>query len=326
MEFHVIAIDERQKMKVAAIGECMVELVALSAGTFSQSFGGDTLNTAVYLARLGISTDYVTVIGDDALSDQMIRSWQDEGLGVGEVRRVHDRLPGLYMIQRDEHGERSFLYWRDNAPARDLFKYTTADDLARLVQYDWIYFSGITLSLYDAAGLARLIDLFGKVRKTGGRIAFDGNYRPRGWRNREAAQEAFKAVLPHVDLALPTFDDEHMLFDDSDARTCAARLRTAGVEEVVVKSGAQGCLILSASGSIEVPAEAGVKPVDTTAAGDAFNAAYLAARIRGQSLEEAARAGHKLAAAVICYPGAIIPQEAMRAVFKHSRMKWASEN
>ncbi|HYP58609.1 MAG TPA: sugar kinase [Beijerinckia sp.] len=218
------------------------------------------------------------------------------------------------MINVDAHGERSFLYWRDNAPARELFQLTTGDDLTRLAQYDWIYFSGITLSLYNTEGRERLIDLIAAVRRAGSHVAFDGNYRPRGWRDKEAAREAFAAILPHVDRRCRPFDDEHMLFGDANAQACADRLRNAGVDEIVVKSGSKGCFILSPSGSIEVPAESSIKPVDTTAAGDSFNAAYLAARIRGHNPEEAARAGHRLAGTVICYPGAIIPKEAMPAL------------
>lgn len=305
-------------MKIASLGECMVELLERGPGLFTQSFGGDTLNTAVYLARLGIHTDYLTALGDDRLSDAMIALWRNEGLGVSAVKRIPGRLPGLYMIQVDDKGERSFLYWRDQAPARDFFNFITDEDFAALAQYDWFYLSGITLSLYDVSGRQRLIELLTQIRKAGGHIAFDGNYRPRGWPNRETALQAFKTILPHVDLALPTFDDEKLLFGDRDPQACITRLQSFGIEEIVIKSGPQGCLVVTGSQTYDVPAEPGIKPIDTTAAGDSFNAGYLASRLQGQSPLEAARAGHRLAALVICYPGAIIPQEAMRTLAPES--------
>lgn len=297
-------------MKVAAIGECMIELLASSGNSLTQSFGGDTLNTAIYLTRLGVSTDYLTALGHDRFSDEMISRWTAEGLGVSEVLRLPGRLPGLYMIQIDAKGERSFLYWRDSAPARDYFKYVGEDDIIRLSQYDWLYFSGITLSLYDDKGRDRLLELIKNIRQRGGRIAFDGNYRPRGWPDQAAARKAFEAILPYIDLALPTFEDENILFGDADAESCALRLKAAGVQEIVVKCGAQGCFILSDAAVGMVPAVPDIRPVDTTAAGDSFNAAYLAARIEGSQPEEAARLGHQLAAAVIRHPGALIPREA----------------
>jgi 2-dehydro-3-deoxygluconokinase len=298
-------------MKVACIGECMVEFAQDSGALFRRGFGGDTLNTALYLARLGIDTSYVTALGDDSLSEAMLAAWRAEGIATDHVLRVAGRVPGLYMIERDARGERSFLYWRDRAPARELFD--RADDamLERLAAFDWLYFSGISLSLYGETGRAKLRELLAAARRRGGRVAFDGNYRPRGWAGKESAQQAFGAILPLVDLALPTLEDEQMLFGDADAATCLERLKTFGVSEIVIKRGALGCLIDVAGETFDVPPQQALQPVDTTAAGDSFNAGYLAARIRGARPFEAAAAGHRLAGAVIMSPGAVIPREAM---------------
>ncbi len=90
------------------------------AGLFSRGYGGDTLNTAVYLARLGVGVDYITALGDDSLSDEMIAGWAAEGVGTRRVARLPGKLPGLYMIQTDDKGERRFFHWRDSAAARSL--------------------------------------------------------------------------------------------------------------------------------------------------------------------------------------------------------------
>jgi len=298
-------------MRVASIGECMIEFSTARDGLFARGFGGDTLNTAVYLARLGIDTTYVTALGDDALSEAMLAAWCAEGVRTGEVLRVPGRVPGLYLIERDERGERSFLYWRDRAPAREFFD--RADDAAldRLSRFDWLYLSGISLSLYGEKGRARLRDLLAATRRNGGRIAFDGNYRARGWSDAQSARCAFSDTLPLIDLALPTLEDEQLLFGDQDASACLARLRAHGITEIVIKRGPLGCLI-DADGRVrEVPPPKVVRPVDTTAAGDSFNAAYLAARILGARPVDAACAGHRLASAVIMSSGAVIAREAM---------------
>lgn len=299
-------------MRVAAIGECMIEIAEAPSGDTRRSFGGDTLNTAVYLARLGINVDYVTALGDDPYSDEMLEAWRSEGIGVELVRRMPGRQPGLYTIRTDVDGERSFHYWRAQAPAREMLNGEFADELfARLTGYDLIYFSGITLSILNESGRARLLEIAGKVRQAGGRIAFDPNYRPRGWPDRAAARDACAKALGGVDIALPTFEDERALFGDADPRTCVDRLHRSGVSEVVVKNGAKAASVSMAGRLVQVPALRVSDPVDTTAAGDSFNAGYLAARLSDADPTEAALTGHRLAAAVIGHRGAIIPRESM---------------
>src|SRR5438874_12313443 len=104
-------------MSVACIGECMVELSEQPDGSLSRGFGGDTLNTAVYLARLGVAVDYVTALGDDPWSGEMLAAWHAEGIGTGLIVRVPGRLPGLYLISTDADGQRRFSYWRHSSPA-----------------------------------------------------------------------------------------------------------------------------------------------------------------------------------------------------------------
>ncbi len=298
-------------MRIATIGECMLELSG-PAQAQRFGFGGDTLNTAVYLARLGAAVDYVTALGDDPFSDEMLAAWQYENVGTDLVLRLPGRQPGLYVIRTDAAGERSFYYWRDMAPARELFdRPEAAPIVAALPEYDWLYLSGISLSIYGASGRAVLHDVVDRQRQRGGKVAFDSNYRPQGWPDEAAARTAFDRMLAHADLALPTLEDEQKLYGDHDAAACAARIAALGVGEVVVKQGGQGCLIVAGQEQWHVAAHPDAAAVDTTAAGDSFNAGYLAGRMAGKSPVAAAMAGHRLAAAVIRYPGAIIPPPAM---------------
>src|SRR5258705_12786381 len=106
--------------RVACIGECMIELRQAPGGLYSRGFGGDTLNTAVYLARLGIDVDYITALGDDSLSDEMIAGWSAEGVGTGRVARLRGKLPGIYLIETDQQGERRFFHCRERSAAPQL--------------------------------------------------------------------------------------------------------------------------------------------------------------------------------------------------------------
>jgi 2-dehydro-3-deoxygluconokinase len=300
-------------IRVAAIGECMIELACREGTSPALGFGGDTLNTAVYLARCGstegIAVDYVTALGTDPMSDAMIAAWTAEAIGVAKVERRADRLPGLYMIRTDDSGERRFFYWRQQAAARELFLGDGADRLlASLIDYDAIYFSGITLAVLAPEARERLRQMLLLARRRGTRVVFDSNYRPALWSSTGAAQLVLQAFLPALSLALPSFEDEARLWGDQSPEATARRYNGAGVPEVVVKGGAAGCWVLFDGTLMPVPAPTVITPTDTTAAGDAFNAAYLAARLRGHSPAEAALRGHRLAGVVIGHAGAIIPR------------------
>ena len=292
--------------RVACIGECMVELRETADGTLRRGHGGDTLNTAVYLARLGVTTDYVTALGDDGWSEEMLASWRAEGVGTGLVRRVSGHLPGLYIIQTDVTGERRFLYWRDSAAARRLFELPQQEALlSALAGYDLLYASGISLSIYPPAGREALFSAMAAVRARGGRVAFDTNFRPRAWPDLTLARSLFRDAFGRADVVFASEEDLEHLFGAAGE---AEFERYAEKAERVLKLRRPAVRLC---GSEEIEAEAVRHVVDTTAAGDSFAAAYLAGRLRGDGPGAAARAGHRLAGVVIGHPGAIVPREAM---------------
>jgi len=300
--------------QVVAIGECMIELSDRGQGMLGLGYAGDTLNTAVYLKRAGgakIAVDYLTALGDDPYSDSMLAFWQAEGIGTDSVPRLVGKLPGLYMIRTDPAGERRFLYWRSAAAAKLMFEAPETLGIGdRIIASDLAIFSGITLSILSPVGRDRFFEVLTAARAAGSVVAYDGNYRPAGWPDAEAARQCFRRFLKLVDVALPSVDDEANLFGAGTAEEVAARLHDLGVAEVVVKQGEAGSL-LSLDGRQEtVPVATLVKPIDTTAAGDSFNAGYLAGRLSGQSPADSARFGGQVAAAVIQHRGAIIPLDA----------------
>nr|WP_305123436.1 sugar kinase [Roseomonas sp. GC11] len=295
----------------------MIELARRPDGLAAMGFGGDTLNTAVYLARLGARVDYVTALGDDPESAAMIAAWQAEGVGCALVARLPGRLPGLYLIDTDPRGERRFLYWRDRAPARELFQMPgTAAMETALEAYDLLYLSGISLAIWGEEGRARLYPMLDRLRARGGRVAFDTNWRPRLWPDAATARRAYATLLARTDIALAGAPELAELGLGATPAEALDGLRGAGVPEIVLKLEPPGCLLHHPGGSAEIPAERVEKVVDTTAAGDSFAAGYLAARLRGEAPEQAARAAHRLAAIVVQHRGAIIPAEAIKIFFQ----------
>lgn len=295
--------------RVACIGECMIELSEHPDGTITRSFGGDTLNTAVYLARLGVPVDFVTGLGDDPFSADMCAAWRAEGVGTDHVLTFPGRLPGLYMIQTDSRGERRFSHWRECAPARDIFACAHTDRLiAGLSDISHVYLSGISLSLYGPDGRATLVEALDAARASGTQIVFDTNFRARGWPDLGEARTAYRAALVRASIVFASADDLAPIFGDDWSGLVDAATE---VSEVALKLDPPGCRIRAHGIDAHVPAPPVATIVDTTAAGDAFAAAYLAARIGGAPPQAAVDRAHALASRVVQHRGAIIPRAAM---------------
>ena len=296
---------------VICMGEAMVELSLASdpGGRAAVGFAGDTLNTAIYLKRQApdLSIAYATCLGSDPLSDQMIAMMQDEGLDTTLIARHDSRLPGLYAISTDGQGERSFYYWRDNSAAREMLSPGHLG-LEAIARGRILYLSAITLAILPAAHRQALFDWLPVWRQAGGTFAFDSNYRPRLWPDQATAQAAVEAAWRQTDIALPSVDDEMALFGDATEADVLARLKHFGATSGALKRGPLGPLALD--GSPAGPFPPADRVIDSTAAGDSFNAGYLAARISGKPEAEALQAGHALASRVVGAKGAILPRTA----------------
>lgn len=303
--------------QVVSIGECMVELTRGGDGRYGLAFGGDTFNTAVYMARCGAPVAYATLLADDPYSAGIRALAEAEGVSRALMGTLAGRMPGLYLIETTAAGERTFWYWRERAAARELFDTpaAVAEVGETMRQAAIVYFSGVTLSLYSPAGLDRMAALIGEAKAAGARIAMDSNYRPRGWSGDVArARAVFERFWSLADLALPTFDDEAALWGDPTPAATVERLGRLGVMEMVVKLGEKGAVVVAGGTSREVACPQALSPLDTTAAGDSFNAGYLARRRSGDAPADAALFAHRLAGIVIQHRGAIVPRTATQAV------------
>ena len=304
-------------MNIALIGECMIELNGAPFGTMMQTFGGDTLNAAVYLSRTAdkeTEVFYVTALGGDPISEGMLSRWKEEGIRTDLVLRDESRSPGLYMIQVDEHGERSFLYWRNQSAARYMLQHPEFSRVKEaLLGMDIVFVSGISLAILSDEDRATLLALLHELSSQGIEIAFDSNFRPALWPADDNAtvKDIYQQQYKTTSLALVTFDDEQMIWGDESPEVTLARLKACGVKQAVVKLGAEGCVVqnfAAASEAVHVSTVPVSTVVDTTSAGDSFNGGFLSAYANGDSLTEACQKGNQLAGLVIQHKGAIIPK------------------
>lgn len=286
--------------KLLCIGECMIEMAPDGTGHYAMGFAGDTFNTAWYAAKLGLNVGYLSAVGDDEPSARMTRFMADAGVTPHLTVR-HGRTVGLYMISLN-NGERSFAYWRDTAAAR-----TLADDLDCLPDLgkgDVAFFSGITLAILTDDARARLLSVLDAARAKGITVAFDPNLRPRLWPDDATMCAAITAGGAVADIVLPSFEDEASFFGDTTPEDTAQRYGNAGL--VVVKNGADPVVIRMRDKISTVVPETVATIVDTTAAGDSFNAGFLNALLGGASPEDAAARACALSAKVITARGALV--------------------
>jgi 2-dehydro-3-deoxygluconokinase len=300
------------KPRVVCVGEVTIEFVRGGDGRFGIASAGDTFNVAVYLARAGTDAALATALGDDPYSDAMVALATAEGVSTDLMLRMRGRLPALSVVDSDPAGQRRAHAWREGAPAHELFELADWSRIADgLIKAKMIYFSGITLSLYSNNGLGRFLAVLEMARQQGVKVAFDGNFRPRGWGgDLSRTRKVFMEALKRVDIALPTYDDEAVLWGDPSPEATVARFQAFGINEIVVKNGPNSALVAAGGTSEFVPVPEVVVPVDATAAGDSFNAAYLAARVSGKAPNDAAAAAHVLAGQVIRHRGALMPRAA----------------
>ncbi|RJG49933.1 sugar kinase [Motilimonas pumila] len=305
------------KLKIALIGECMVELQQRATG-LNKGFGGDTLNTAVYLSRLtqghDVTVSYVTGLGQDSISQEMLSHWQKEGIDTHLVQNLADKLPGLYMVETDEEGERSFLYWRNDSAAKYWLNHADQSVLDELAGYDAIYLSGISLAILSADSLELLFSVLEKCQQAGGKILFDNNYRPQLWQSKEQAAAVYRRLLALTHTALLTFDDEQAVYGDTDVSQCISRTQALGVAEIIIKQGGKECLVVVGNEQQNVAATAVAKVVDTNAAGDSFAAGFMSKRLLGADVISAAHKAHQVAGTVIQHQGAIIDAKYISAL------------
>ena len=298
-------------IKIAVIGECMVELTKDKEMFYKRAFSGDTLNLAVYLKRSleQCKIEYITVLGKDSISLDMIDYFKSEKLGTKYISKSENKYPGLYMIDT-KNGERSFTYWRNDSSAKELFLSNSLEKISNSLQdYDLIYFSAITVAIMSKQGRSNLFKMLSQARKNNVQITYDSNYRTMLYDNVDSAKILHNEALKYCDIFLPSLDDERLLWGDISIDEIIQKAKNYGVSEIIVKCGGDDISYHYNNSTNKFKIKRLTKIVDSTSAGDSFNAGYLSARLENKDVKTSILRANKLANKVIMHKGAIIPKD-----------------
>jgi len=299
--------------QILMLGECMIELTQSSdKNQFKQSFAGDVFNTGVYMKRClkqSSQVSFLSVIGKDRMSKQLLNFMNEEQLDSSFLYHSQIDKMGLYMVNVDHDGERSFEYWREHSAARQLMKHIKQDtNKERFNSVDTLFFSGISIAILPTEELSEFWEVIESFKSSGCKVIFDPNYRPILWSSPQKAKEAFEMAYSLSDIVLPGVDDHKELYNHQSVIEVARHLEAIGVNEIIIKNGKEGVFISVDGERLHIDIAPVANVVDTTSAGDAFNGGYLSARQAGKSVKNSVIYASKVAACVIQHKGAIVPK------------------
>ncbi|WP_370980927.1 sugar kinase [Agaribacterium sp. ZY112] len=298
-------------------GETMVELSKATDELYKKGFAGDVHSVALYLKRAALAEDVKAYLmcacGQDLSGDQLIDTLHEQNIQSDLTLRHPDRTIGLYMVNTDANGERSFDYWRSTSAAKETLELLEQQGNNKLLDLkpDVFFFSGITLAILSDESRSKLWPLLEQLREQGCDILFDPNYRARLWNNDlDKARGEFEKAFKLSTTLLPSLEDVEMLYGITKFEASAKKLLELNpTATLLIKDGPNGMLYRDESEQFHLTVTPVEKVVDTTAAGDSFNGSFLAARAMGKDVRESLTFAAAIAAEVIQHRGAVIPLE-----------------
>lgn len=306
-------------VNLLALGEGMLELKFDQQGQLVHKFAGDTLNAAIYAKRWSdkLTVQFYSAIGQDAFSHQMIQYLGSENINTDSLLISSTNNIGIYAIETDERGERSFNYWRKDSAATQMLKMLKElGGVSALPASEIIFFSGISLAILSDEDKAYLFDVIEGMRKKGSKIAFDPNYRAKMWRDEQHAIEWFTKAFEISDIVLPGLDEQQDLYHQQTVEDVKSFMFNLGVKELIIKAGKEGVYGFSCDESCHVPFNPAPQQIDSTAAGDSFAGTFLSSRLFGDSIKQSIINADSVAREVVQYRGAIIDEGIYQELFK----------
>ncbi|MEM4625396.1 MAG: carbohydrate kinase [Candidatus Pacearchaeota archaeon] len=279
---------------VLTIGELLIDFIGGEGSleetkTFEKCFGGAPGNLAIACSRLGLKVAIISRVGNDAFGRFLLDTLKREGVDTSYIEIDEKHKTGLAFVSHIK--ERQFLFYR----GAEMFIKGRED----LDNFKYICFGSIPLiTKTSRRAVLKAIKIGKKMRA---KICFDPNIRLNLWK--EDTLNWVRKILEKVDLLLLTEEEAKIIFEERNLETLIENIRKK-FELIGIKMGARGSMIIQGNKIVKMPAIK-VKVIDTTGAGDAWNAGLLFSLINGYDLITSAKIANICGALCVSKKGAI---------------------
>lgn len=262
--------------------------------------GGSAANVAVALARLGQEVAFLGTVGDDGYGRWVRDDLEHERINTLGLHVVPNAFTPMVMALIEPHGERMVVIWPPKGGAH--FQHQVEQLNSELIRSaSWLHTSGICLRASPAR--ETIIHAMQLAHDAGVRVSLDLNLRIEAWELDAETRQIFERAIELSDVVFGNAEQEIVPIAAADTVEAAMETLSSGNRTVIARQGERGAVVLSPQESFLAPAFS-VKVIDTLGAGDAFDGGFIAARLAGMDIWEAARWGNAAAALKIGRAGA----------------------
>ena len=294
------------KINVCSIGEAMIEISNIKNSLYNQSFAGDTLNFCNYLDKKKLNAFFLSAIGKSEINQSLLDFVKSKNISTKYIKQINQFEVGLYLIKNKDNGEKQFFYWRDESAAKHYFNNIDFLNLYKeLKNFDYIYFSGITLSIIHISKLNNFIKLLKLLKSKKIKIVFDFNIRPSRW-NKKNLNIFLDSVLKFVDICFLSGEDMNYWKNKNDIKYYEQIVRKYKLKHSIFRKNAKFTYVFLNKTRYVFKNKLLKTVVDTSGAGDGFNAAYLSNFIVNNDPVLALKAGSSLGSKIVMKKGAIV--------------------
>ena len=294
------------KINVCSIGEAMIEISNIKNSLYNQSFAGDTLNFCNYLDKKKLNAFFLSAIGKSEINQSLLDFVKSKKISTKYIKKINQFEVGLYLIKNKDNGEKQFFYWRDESAAKHYFNNIDFLNLYKeLKNFDYIYFSGITLSIIHISKLNNFIKLLKLLKSKKIKIVFDFNIRPSRW-NKKNLNIFLDSVLKFVDICFLSGEDMNYWKNKNNIKSYEQIVRKYKLKHSIFRKNAKFTYVFLNKTRYVFRNKLLKKVVDTSGAGDGFNAAYLSNFIVNNDPLLALKAGSSLGSKIVMKKGAIV--------------------
>ncbi len=294
------------KINVCSIGEAMIEISNIKNSLYNQSFAGDTLNFCNYLDKKKLNAFFLSAIGKSEINQSLLDFVKSKKISTKYIKKINQFEVGLYLIKNKDNGEKQFFYWRDESAAKHYFNNIDFLNLYKeLKNFDYIYFSGITLSIIHISKLNNFIKLLKLLKRKKIKIVFDFNIRPSRW-NKKNLNIFLDLVLKFVDICFLSGEDMNYWKNKNDIKSYEQIVRKYKLKHSIFRKNAKFTYVFLNKTRYVFKNKLLKRVVDTSGAGDGFNAAYLSNFIVNNDPVLALKAGSSLGSKIVMKKGAIV--------------------